>query len=79
MKIGNTLRLETFGESHAPCIGMRLEGFPEGEKVDLDEAVRCALALGKRRFVLAAFPGVLLQMLNEKPKKKRRGLFRRDK
>ena len=53
---------------------------PPGEKkVDLDEAVRCALALGKRRFVLAAFPGVLLQMLNEKPKKKRRGLFRRDK
>ena len=40
MKIGNTLRLETFGESHAPCIGMRLEGFPEGEKVDLDELQR---------------------------------------
>ena len=52
---------------------------PGEEKVDLDEAVRCALALGKRRFVLAAFPGVLLQMLKAKPEKKKRGLFRRDK
>ena len=52
---------------------------PGEEKVDLDEAVRCALAIGKRRFVLAAFPGVLLQMLTAKPKKKKRGLFRRDK
>ncbi|MBR4894509.1 MAG: chorismate synthase, partial [Kiritimatiellae bacterium] len=34
MKIGRTLKLEVFGESHAPQIGMRLEGFPSGMKID---------------------------------------------
>ncbi len=34
MKIGKTLKLETYGESHAPCIGMRLEGMPAGVAVD---------------------------------------------
>ncbi len=34
MKIGKTLKLEIFGESHAPEIGMRLEGFPVGMKID---------------------------------------------
>ena len=34
MKIGRTLKLEVFGESHAPQIGMRLEGFPAGMKID---------------------------------------------
>ena len=37
MKIGKTLKLETYGESHAPCIGMRLEGLPAGIAVDRDE------------------------------------------
>ena len=36
MKIGKHLKLETFGESHAPSIGMRLEGFPPGAKIDMD-------------------------------------------
>ena len=35
MKIGKTLKLEVFGESHAPRIGMRLEGFPAGMEIDL--------------------------------------------
>lgn len=34
MKIGKRLMLEVYGESHAPLIGMRLEGFPEGVPVD---------------------------------------------
>ena len=34
MKIGKHLKLETYGESHAPFIGMRLEGFPAGAKID---------------------------------------------
>lgn len=34
MKIGKTLKLEVYGESHAPLIGMRLEGLPPGVAVD---------------------------------------------
>ena len=34
MKIGRHLKLEVYGESHAPKIGMRLEGFPSGIAVD---------------------------------------------
>ena len=34
MKIGRHLRLEVYGESHAPQIGMRLEGFPSGVAID---------------------------------------------
>ena len=36
MKIGKTLRLEVFGQSHSKNIGMRLEGFPAGMAVDFD-------------------------------------------
>ena len=36
MKIGQKLKLEVYGESHAPCIGMRLEGFPPRTVVDMD-------------------------------------------
>lgn len=36
MKIGKVLKLEVYGESHAPKIGMRLEGFPAGLKIDFD-------------------------------------------
>ena len=36
MKIGKFLKLEVYGESHAPKIGMRLEGFPAGLKIDFD-------------------------------------------
>lgn len=35
MKIGNKLKLEVYGESHAPLIGMRLEGLPPGILVDM--------------------------------------------
>ncbi len=34
MKIGTTLKLDVWGESHAPAIGMRLEGFPAGEAIN---------------------------------------------
>jgi chorismate synthase len=34
MKIGQQLKLDVYGESHAPHIGMRLEGFPAGLPVD---------------------------------------------
>ncbi len=34
VKIGKTLKLDVWGESHAPAIGMRLENFPEGFAVD---------------------------------------------
>ena len=34
MYTGRHLRLEVYGESHAPLIGMRLEGFPAGRPVD---------------------------------------------
>lgn len=34
MKIGKALKLEVYGESHAPKIGMRLEGMPRGVRVD---------------------------------------------
>ncbi len=36
MKIGKALRLEIYGESHSPQIGMRLEGFPAGVEIDLE-------------------------------------------
>lgn len=35
MKIGKTMKLDTWGASHAPSIGMRLEGFPAGMDVDM--------------------------------------------
>jgi len=35
MEIGRKLRLEVYGESHAPLIGMRLEGLPSGIAVDI--------------------------------------------
>ena len=34
MIFGRQLQLEIFGESHAPQVGMRLKGLPEGLKVD---------------------------------------------
>lgn len=36
MIIGKFLKLEVYGESHTPKIGMRLEGFPAGLKIDFD-------------------------------------------
>ena len=35
MKPGQKLKLEVYGESHAPLIGMRLEGMPAGVPVDM--------------------------------------------
>ncbi|MBO6166856.1 MAG: chorismate synthase [Kiritimatiellae bacterium] len=37
MQLGRQLKLEVYGESHAPKIGMRLTGFPRGERVDVDK------------------------------------------
>ena len=37
MTLGQNIRLNVFGESHAPQLGMRLEGFPAGAEIDLDE------------------------------------------
>lgn len=34
MILGRHLKLEIFGESHAPAIGMRLEGLPESVRID---------------------------------------------
>ena len=36
MKIGRTLRLEVYGQSHDRLIGMRLEGFPAGLEIDFE-------------------------------------------
>ena len=36
MYYGENLRLEIFGESHGSAVGMRLDGFPAGERVDFD-------------------------------------------
>ena len=35
MKIGRHMKLDIYGESHAPQIGVRLEGFPCGVRIDL--------------------------------------------
>ena len=43
--IGENLRLELFGASHEPMIGMTLSGFPAGESVDFDAL---AAFLGRR-------------------------------
>lgn len=37
MTLGQNIRLDVFGESHAPQLGMRLEGFPAGAEIALDE------------------------------------------
>jgi len=36
----NKLRAEIFGESHGPCVGVRIAGLPAGESVDLRELQR---------------------------------------
>ena len=36
-EFGRVLRLSVFGASHAPAIGVRVEGLPAGEAVDLQE------------------------------------------
>ncbi len=38
--LGNKLRLSVFGQSHAPAVGMTVEGLPAGEPVDLEELQR---------------------------------------
>jgi len=37
VRYGQNLRLEIFGSSHGPGIGMRLDGFPSGIKINMDE------------------------------------------
>lgn len=34
---GEHLKLSIFGQSHAPAIGMTLDGVPAGQAIDLDE------------------------------------------
>ena len=34
--IGDNVRLTLFGQSHAPAVGMTLEGIPAGEKIDVE-------------------------------------------
>ena len=34
--MGNKIKIEIFGESHSPTIGMTLTGLPSGEKIDFD-------------------------------------------
>ena len=36
-KLGNKLEISVFGESHAPEIGVVIEGFPKNEHIDKDE------------------------------------------
>ncbi len=40
---GNIFRFTVFGQSHAPAIGVTIEGFPAGEKIDMN-ALRAFLA-----------------------------------
>lgn len=35
--VGNRLSLSIFGQSHAPAIGMTLEGIPAGERINVEE------------------------------------------
>ena len=37
---GEHLKLSIFGQSHAPAIGMTLDGVPAGQAIDLDELQR---------------------------------------
>ena len=37
---GEHLKLSIFGQSHAPAIGMTLDGIPAGQAIDLDELQR---------------------------------------
>ena len=37
---GEHLKLSIFGQSHAPAIGMTLDGVPAGRAIDLDELQR---------------------------------------
>jgi len=34
---GENIKLTIFGESHGPCVGMTLDGFPAGEDIDIDQ------------------------------------------
>lgn len=34
---GDALRVELFGESHGPAVGVTVDGLPAGEEIDLDE------------------------------------------
>lgn len=45
-EMGRRLKVEVFGESHGPGIGMVADGFPAGEEVDSDELMRF---MGRRR------------------------------
>ena len=34
---GENIQITIFGQSHAPAIGVTIEGLPAGEEIDLDE------------------------------------------
>ena len=37
---GENLHLTIFGQSHAPAIGVTLEGIPAGQRIDFEELQR---------------------------------------
>ena len=39
-EFGKNLRISVFGESHGPGIGVVVNGFPAGEKIDTEELSR---------------------------------------
>ena len=55
-RIGRTLSIEIFGESHGPAVGVTLDGLPAGLKLDMEKlnafvqrrAARSAIATGRR-------------------------------
>ena len=38
--MGHNLKVSVFGQSHAPAIGVCVDGLPAGEKIDLEELGR---------------------------------------
>ena len=53
MKIGRHLKLDVYGASHAPEIGMRLENFPAGIKIDIEELQKFMLRRAPGNSILA--------------------------
>ena len=37
VRFGENFKIEIYGSSHGPCVGLRMEGLPEGIRIDTDE------------------------------------------